>query len=88
MVSTARVAALLKKMAAKGLIIRTRSSRDARVTVVELTISGRNTVNAMREEMYRQMGRVIDVVGEERLMEFIDTAEEIQRIVKPPEFKL
>ena len=87
-VSTARVAALLKKMAAKGLIIRTRSSRAARVTVVALTIAGRNTVNAMREEMYRQMGRVIDVVGEERLMEFIDTAEEIQRIVKPPEFKL
>ena len=87
-ISTARVAVLLKKMTAKGVITRTRSSTDARITVVQLTASGRQAIAAMRDQMYRQMGRVIDAVGEERLMEFIDTAEEIQRIVKPPEFHI
>lgn len=40
-VSTARVAALLKNMEAKGLIARERAISDARVTVVTLTPRGR-----------------------------------------------
>ncbi len=83
-VSTARVAVLLKKMETKGLIKKERSSADGRVAVVSLTEQGADAVEKMRREIFRQMGHMIDVVGERRLLEFIDTAEEIQKALSPP----
>lgn len=50
-VSTARVAALLKNMEAKGLISRERAASDARVTVVTLTPHGR----ALADAAYRNV---------------------------------
>ena len=85
-ISTARVAVLIRKMAAKGLITKARSSVDARVTMVGLTELGVRTVEEMRREMYRQMGLVIDAVGEERLREFLKIATEIRAAVNPPQF--
>lgn len=85
-VSTARVAVLLKKMETKGLIIKERSHLDARITVVKLTKLGTQTITSMREEMYQQMGRVIDEVGKERLLEFIEIAGEIKNVMTPPKF--
>lgn len=87
-ISTARVAVLLKKMAAKGLIVKEHSNDDARITVVQLTDVGASIIKEMRDEMYQQMGRVIDAVGEERLIEFIDITSEIQHVLSPPEFRL
>jgi len=84
-VSTARVAVLLKKMAAKGLITRERGDVDARITVVRLTELGAETIVKIQGELYRQVGHMIDVVGEERLIEFITIAGEIQNAVLPPE---
>lgn len=80
-VSTARVAVLLKKMEAKGLIAKERAPFDARVTVVTLTEQGRETMHRIEEEIFRQMGIVIDRVGEERVLEFIAIAKEIQSAV-------
>lgn len=87
-VSTARVAALLNKMAARGLITRESHANDARITVVRLTPLGEKTVTQMKDGIYRQAERVIDRVGEKRLMEFFDTADEIQSVVSPPEIDL
>ena len=77
-VSTARVAVLLKKMAAKGLITKVNDPADARVTVVSLTEQGRESIREIEGELYRQTGLVIDRVGEERVLEFIAIAQEIQ----------
>ena len=85
-ISTARVAVLIRKMAAKGLITKARSSADARVTMVGLTELGVRTVEGMRREMYQQVGLVIDAVGEERLREFLKIAAEIRAAVNPPQF--
>ena len=87
-ISTARVAVLLKKMTAKGLITKEQASDDARVTVVQLTEHGRDIVKIMRDDLFSQIGAIIDTVGEERLMEFIEIAKEIKVIVKaPPEIE-
>ena len=86
MVSTARVAVLLKKMASKGLITKEHSPIDARITLVKLTEYGAKTNEEMRDGMYQQMGIVIDTVGEERLLEFITIAEEIKNAITPPKF--
>ena len=83
-ISTARVAVLLKKMAAKGFITKEKDPVDARVTIVKLTDFGRKTIERMWEEIKSQMGKVIDEIGEDRLSEYIEISKEIRRIVSPP----
>lgn len=87
-ISTARVAVLLRKMEAKGLITRERGDADARLTIVHLTALGEQTSAEIRRSVYRNMGIVLDAVGEERLMEFIHTAGDIQSALTPPDIHL
>lgn len=85
-VSTARVAVLLKKMVAKGLITKEKGIMDGRVTIVKLTESGEKTASKMRQEIWRQVENIIDSIGEERVLEFIQIADEIRNIVRVPDF--
>lgn len=84
-VSTARVAVLLKKMAAKGLIVKERDAADGRVTIVRFSEAGEKTARAMKANLYSKVGEVIDRVGMERLLEFIAVAREISQIVPRPD---
>lgn len=86
-ISTARVAVLLKKMAARGLISKEQAATDGRVTVVRLTPEGSKTISEMQEALYAQAAHIIDTVGEERILEFITIAEEIRAAMqtKDPE---
>lgn len=83
-ISGARVAVLLKKMAAKDLIVKETAPEDARVIVVKLTPNGMETANAMRQELFDQIGNVIDTVGMERMLEFIEISKEIHKALTPP----
>lgn len=85
-VSTARVAVLIKKMSAKGLVTKERGVVDARRTIVRLTACGEQVIKEMQDMLYRQIGLAIDTVGEERLLDFIQTAKELQRAMEPPDF--
>lgn len=85
-VSTARVAVLLKKMSAKGLITKERGVLDARTTVVSLTPVGEQVIGELLDQLYRQVGLAIDTVGEQRLLDFIATAEELGNVIGPYEF--
>lgn len=85
-VSTARVAVLLKKMAAKGLITKEKGVMDGRVTIVRLTETGENIASKMRHEMWVQVEKIIDSIGEEKVLEFIEISNEIRNIVKVPNF--
>ncbi|MDE7310752.1 MAG: winged helix DNA-binding protein [Eubacterium sp.] len=85
-VSTARVAVLLRKMVSKGLVTKEQGVMDARITIVRLTEFGMKKFKEMKDDMCEQMGMVIDAIGEERLMEFIAIAEEIQKTIAPPRF--
>lgn len=87
-VSTARVAVLLKKMEAKGLIVKETGVEDARTTVVKLSDSGRQTVEKMQADLCREIGNVIDQVGMERMLEFIAITKEIHEVVKGPSVKV
>ena len=81
-ISTARVAVLLKKMTQKGMITKQQFPNDARVTMVELTAAGRANIERMKNELFAQMGLIIDKVGEERLKEYFEIGEEIRNIIK------
>ena len=87
-VSTARVAVLLKKLEAKGLIVKETDLSDARVTAVRLSAEGRAAAEKMRDALYSQVGLLIDRIGMERLSDFAKTLGEIQKIVKRPDIDL
>lgn len=81
-VSTARVAVLLKKMVAKGLITKEKDAKDGRITRVKLTDFGILTVTKVKAELYRRMEAVIDAVGEERLLSFLEISSEIKTVME------
>ena len=79
-VSTARIAALLRKMEKSRLIIRYRSAVDARQTVVEMTEEGNLYVNTMKEQMLQKMELLIEKVGKEDIEEFIRISHKIKEV--------
>lgn len=80
-VSTARVAALLKKMEQNGLITRENSSSDARRTVVKITPKGRETVLEKRAEFLKKTELLIEKVGMKDLEEFIRISRKIRDVL-------
>lgn len=87
-VSTARVAVLLKKMEAKGLIEKTVHEKDARVIIVKLSEHGIQTAETFRQDMYDKVNKVIDTIGMERMLEFSKTMDEVHQILKAPDIEL
>lgn len=81
-VSTARVAVLLKKMVARGLLLKQSDPDDGRLVVVRLSEQGRATAEALRSEMCTQLGALIDEIGMERMLEFAEISCEIHAAAK------
>lgn len=77
-VSTARIAALLRKMEKNGLIVRYRSAEDARQTVVQITQAGSAYVDKMKEQMLLKMELLLEKVGRKDLDEFIRISHKIK----------
>lgn len=87
-VSTARVAALLKKMDAKGLILRHSDAGDGRVTHVRLSTLGQSEDQKLHDDLWHNTGQAIDQLGLERLLAFAQTARQLQQIYQPPDVNL
>lgn len=87
-VSTARVAVLLKKMEAKGLIAKERDPDDARKINVKLSERGQALAAQAHEQIRTHVEAIIDQIGMERLLEFAAISEEIHAIVQPPKIML
>lgn len=87
-VSTARVAVLLKKMVAKGLIERESDSEDGRIVVVRLSEYGRLSAYRLQENIYKTMGEIIDRVGMDRMLEFAEISNEIHDVLKNAEIEI
>ena len=83
-VSTARVAALLKKLERQGLITRSPGAEDARLTLVRLTETGAEKIERMYQDYCGEVGRILDRVGMDRFREFIATAREIGAVMTGP----
>ena len=80
-VSTARIAALLKKMEQSGLITRRTSSKDARRTIVEITPSGISLVDGMREQTLHRIELLLTQVGKEDLETYIRISRQIKKVM-------
>lgn len=71
--STARTAAALRTLEAKGCILRTVDSADRRRVFVELTTVGVKKVEEMRKAVYEAVTELLDALG--------DDAQEFVRII-------
>lgn len=87
-VSTARVAVLLKKMAAKGLIEKEQDPADGRIVVVTLSEHGKQIAVKLQENLRSHIGEMIDKVGMERMLEFTAISNEIHSVMKKPDVDL
>lgn len=81
-VSTARIAALLRKMEKNGLILRRRSETDARQTVVEITEAGTEYSDKIREQILEKTELLLEKVGKEDLNEFIRISQKIKKALE------
>ena len=77
-VSTARIAALLKKMEKSGLLTRHDSSEDGRRTLVEITPAGAALATEMREKAVSKVQSLIEQVGKEDLEQYIRISNKIR----------
>lgn len=78
-VSTARVAALLNRLEEKGLVRRSRSLRDARRTVVEITPEGAAYTDEIKKQILDKVEDLFEKVGKEDLWEFLRICEKITK---------
>lgn len=77
-VSTARVAALLKRMEQSGFITRRDSTRDARRTIVEITPAGAAFVDELREQLLRKIELLLDRISKEDLDTYVRISHQIR----------
>lgn len=86
-VSTARIAAVLKKLEEKKLIQRKASSVDARITIVSLTELGKLKCAEKEKELNNCIKKIIDELGMEKIRDLSETLNKINHIMKSEENK-
>ena len=80
-VSTARIAALLKRMEQSGLVTRHTSRKDARKTIVEITPAGIALVDEMREQTLGRVELLHERIRKEDLETYIRISCQIKEIM-------
>lgn len=70
-VSYARIAALLKHLEQKGLVLRRTDEHDERRVNVSLTDAGRKLINERRREAIERVAAALRSLGEEDALEYI-----------------
>ena len=78
-VSTARTAALLRKMEQRGLITRHHAAEDARRTVVGITPAGIGALGEIREHALAKVERLLERFSKEELQTFIRFSYQIRQ---------
>ena len=66
----------------KGLITKTSSKTDARIEVINMTKEGLKTINLIKEKAIKNVVKVIEKIGINKLNDFLDTAFSIKSILE------
>ena len=80
-VSSARIAALLKKMEQNGLVSRCVSPEDKRRTLVDITPAGIELIDGLRSQALSRVERLLVEVGEKELQSFIRVSQRISEVL-------
>lgn len=71
MLTTARIAAILKNLEKHDMITRTQDSLDNRQTVVELTDAGLASISARRKKLVQTTAKMLEALGEDDAKAYI-----------------
>ncbi len=80
-ISSARMAVLLKKLEAKGMILKTHSKIDARAITIKLSQKGEKFANGFKEELFCSMEKVVDEIGIDEIKKIVDGLNRISEIL-------
>ncbi len=80
--TTARVAVVLKKLEAKGYVIRETDQQDKRRSVISLTEKGKEKNHRDYQRVHDIVGKLIDEVGMERLKQFYEISMDIRKVLE------
>lgn len=78
-VSSARVAALLRRLEARELIVKEKGASDGRVTVVRLSQKGVDYVELRHQQLEEKLSTIVDQIGMEKLEEFMQLGVQIRQ---------
>lgn len=81
-VSTARIAALLKRMEHCGYVERHPSKEDGRRTVVEITPAGMSYIREIREQTLLKIEKLLASVSQEDLETYIRISHQIRKAIE------
>ena len=80
-VSTARIAVLLKKLEKLNMVVKRISSKDARVTIVEITQTGLKHIDEETKKSVSIMQKILEKVDPKEIEEFIRLATKIKKSI-------
>lgn len=80
-ISRERVRVLTKKLEEKKLIVKTSSSDNARIELINLTDLGIKYIEDDKEQKIEYFTNIVDKIGYERMKEFINTINDIRKII-------
>ena len=81
-VSTARIAVLLKKLEKYNWVKRITSTKDARITLVNLTEKGKKYYREQKDKLSNKLAKIIEKVGVQKFEKFMQIANEINKVTK------
>ena len=81
-ISRARVAMLIKKLIAKGFVEKEDSLNDARKEIVKITDAGIYEIAKMRQQVFNNIAKVVDKLGIDRVLEFIELSKQIHSVIE------
>ena len=81
MISSARMAVILKQLEAKGSIARTNDPQDSRQTIIQITAAGREFFEACNARIVDFIARIFEKIGEKDARELIRINQEMMRVI-------
>jgi len=81
-ISRARVGVLLNKMLSKGYIKKVTNKNDARIDVIKITNLGKEKCEQINNEIVKNISKLINKFGYEKLNNFVDMACRIKEVLK------
>ena len=81
MISSARMAVILKQLEAKGSIARTNDPQDSRQTIIQITAAGREFFEACNARIVDFIVRIFEKIGEKDARELIRINQEMMRVI-------
>ncbi len=79
--SSARMAVLIKKLEAKGIVTKTNSTQDSRSKILKLSQKGNELAQKLKEHMYNTMDKVVEEFGIDELNDMFKKLSKLREIL-------